>query len=81
MPRRFPFHPFPRGWYQVAYSDVQYETLGRLARALFAAYPLRAVRGHSDVSSPRKTDPGAAFDWPGVAGDHAFERRVEKLLG
>jgi len=53
---------------QVAYSDVQYETLGRLARALFAAYPLRAVRGHSDVSSPRKTDPGAAFDWHRFAG-------------
>jgi len=48
---------------ELAYSDPQYETLGRLARALFAAYPLRAVRGHSDVSPQRKTDPGAAFDW------------------
>ena len=46
-----------------AYTDAQYDVLARLARALFAAYPLRAVRGHSDVSAPRKTDPGAAFDW------------------
>jgi AmpD protein len=47
----------------LAFTDAQYEVLARLARALFAAYPLRAVRGHSDVSGPRKTDPGAAFDW------------------
>lgn len=45
------------------YADAQYDVLGPLARALFAAYPLRAVRGHSDVSAPRKTDPGTAFDW------------------
>jgi AmpD protein len=45
------------------YAEAQYEALARLARALFAAYPLRAVRGHSDVSAPRKTDPGIAFDW------------------
>jgi N-acetyl-anhydromuramoyl-L-alanine amidase len=51
----------------VAYSDPQYDMLVRLARILFAAYPLRAVRGHGDVSAPRKTDPGAAFDWPRFA--------------
>jgi len=49
------------------YTDAQYDALARLARALFAAYPLRAVRGHSDVSAPRKTDPGMAFDWPRFA--------------
>jgi N-acetyl-anhydromuramoyl-L-alanine amidase len=51
----------------LAYTDAQYDVLGRLGGALFAAYPLRAVRGHSDVSAPRKTDPGAAFDWPRFA--------------
>jgi N-acetyl-anhydromuramoyl-L-alanine amidase len=51
----------------VAYTDAQYEALGRLGRALFAAYPVRAVRGHCDVSAPRKTDPGTAFDWPRLA--------------
>jgi AmpD protein len=49
------------------YTDAQYEVLVSLARALFAAYPLRAVRGHSDVAAPRKTDPGEAFDWPRFA--------------
>jgi N-acetyl-anhydromuramoyl-L-alanine amidase len=47
----------------LAYTDAQYDVLAQLGRALFASYPLRAVRGHSDVSAPRKTDPGAAFDW------------------
>jgi AmpD protein len=51
----------------LAYTDAQYDVLAPLARTLFAAYPLRAVRGHSDVSAPRKTDPGAAFDWPRLA--------------
>jgi len=52
---------------KLAYTDAQYDVLAQLARTLFAAYPLRAVRGHSDVSAPRKTDPGAAFDWPRLA--------------
>jgi AmpD protein len=47
----------------LAYTDAQYSVLARLSGALFAAYPLRAVRGHNDVSAPRKTDPGVAFDW------------------
>ncbi len=47
----------------MAYTDAQYDVLVRLAGALFAAYPLRAVRGHGHVSAPRKTDPGPAFDW------------------
>ena len=51
----------------LAYTDAQYDVLARLGRTLFAAYPLRAVRGHSDVAAPRKTDPGAAFDWPRFA--------------
>ena len=51
----------------LAYTDVQYDVLTRLGRALFAVYPLHAVRGHSDVSAPRKTDPGPSFDWPRFA--------------
>jgi N-acetyl-anhydromuramoyl-L-alanine amidase len=48
---------------ELAYADAQYTVLGRLTRALFAAYPLRAIRGHSDVAPQRKTDPGPGFDW------------------
>lgn len=51
----------------LAYAEAQYAALGCLTRALFASYPLRAVRGHSDVSAPRKTDPGPAFDWQRLA--------------
>jgi N-acetyl-anhydromuramoyl-L-alanine amidase len=67
----------------LSYADPQYDTLGRLTRALFAAYPLRAVRGHSDVSAPRKTDPGAAFDWRRFAraGDLDSAAFAPGLLG
>jgi AmpD protein len=46
------------------FSESQYRTLGRLARALCETYPIRAIVGHSDIAPDRKTDPGPAFDWP-----------------
>jgi AmpD protein len=51
----------------VPYSDAQYATLANLARALMKAYPAlnpQRIVGHSEIAPGRKTDPGAAFDWP-----------------
>lgn len=45
------------------FDDRQYPALAALTRALVAAYPLRAVRRHSDIAPQRKTDPGPHFDW------------------
>ena len=46
------------------YASAQYRALATLIRALQRRYPIRDVVGHSDVAPGRKTDPGAAFDWP-----------------
>lgn len=45
------------------FTDHQYERLAELTRCLRLQYPLRAVRGHSDIAPGRKTDPGPCFDW------------------
>jgi AmpD protein len=50
-----------------AYEAVQYRRLADVIVALCRAYrtlsPER-IAGHSDIAPGRKTDPGAAFDWP-----------------
>ena len=48
----------------VPYDPRQYTMLARLVRALRRRYPIEDVVGHSDIAPGRKTDPGAAFDWP-----------------
>ena len=52
----------------VPYTARQYATLAGLLRALRRRYPLEAAVGHSDVAPGRKSDPGAAFDWPRLRG-------------
>lgn len=56
---------------ELPYTDVQYRVLAGLIRAACAAYPTlsrQRVVGHSDVAPGRKSDPGAAFDWPRLRG-------------
>jgi N-acetyl-anhydromuramoyl-L-alanine amidase len=52
----------------LAYSAAQYRMLARVARALRGCFPIRDMVGHSDIAPGRKTDPGAAFDWPRLGG-------------
>lgn len=56
---------------QQPFADAQYDSLVRVTRALFHAYPdlsAERITGHSDVAPGRKTDPGPHFDWSRYLG-------------
>lgn len=48
------------------FEQAQYQQLGELIIVLCESYPLLSsdkIKGHSDISPGRKTDPGPFFDW------------------
>lgn len=49
------------------FTAAQYDVLLSLTLELRSLYPLKHVRGHSDIAPGRKTDPGRCFDWAGYA--------------
>lgn len=50
-----------------AFADAQYRTLNTVIVALATSFPIKALVGHNNIASNRKTDPGAFFDWRRVA--------------
>ncbi len=45
------------------FEEAQYDSLGSLAQALVAQWPIQSVQGHEHIAPGRKGDPGAGFDW------------------
>lgn len=56
------------------YTQIQYQQLTQVTKALMQAYPLltsQRICGHDAIAPERKTDPGKAFDWLGYQQDLA----------
>jgi len=55
---------------QLPYEAAQYRSLAALISSLRRVYPSLepdGLAGHADIAPGRKTDPGDAFDWNGLA--------------
>ena len=58
-----------------AFAPSQYRSLVQLLAGLRACYPIEHVVGHEHVAPGRKQDPGAGFDWQGLALELAWPAR------
>jgi len=50
----------------IPYTEAQYSALIELTKVLQSKFPeikLECIKGHSDISPGRKTDPGESFEW------------------
>lgn len=44
------------------YTPAQMQSLAEATKAIYAAYTIKEILGHSDIAPGRKTDPGKQFD-------------------
>ena len=56
------------------YTPEQYDALTIVCAELMRTYGIHEIRGHSDIASGRKTDPGPAFNW------QTLKRGIAKTL-
>jgi len=47
----------------IAYETKQYQILNQVLSIIKSYYPITDIKGHSDISPGRKTDPGPSFKW------------------
>ncbi len=50
----------------IPFTEVQYQQLTEIIKALCSAYPslsIEQITGHQHIAPERKTDPGPFFDW------------------
>lgn len=48
---------------KIGFTSLQYKCLIDLVLIISEEFPIRSIVGHSQISAPRKTDPGEKFDW------------------
>jgi AmpD protein len=48
----------------VSFTEAQYVILQAVITEVAARHPIKNLVGHEHIAPERKTDPGAAFDWP-----------------